>query len=164
VPLGDFYLELVAVVDGDQAARSRFGRWVLGGGAEKPLRPLGWAVRPPDLDAAAARLGLRIDSGSRRTPQGRVLRWRVAGVEEAAASPTLPFFIEWERGTALPGRVGKQGTPALDLARLELRGDAGSLQNWLGDHRLRIALRAGPPGLESLVLENSTRQIVLKAD
>src|SRR5438093_12432628 len=65
VPLGDAYLELVAVVDEAEAASSTFGRWV---GRMRPatglLRPFGWALRTPHLDAVAGRLGLTVASGS----------------------------------------------------------------------------------------------------
>jgi hypothetical protein len=41
VPLGDTYLELIAVVDEAEAAQSPVGRWV----AEMQRgRPLGWSV------------------------------------------------------------------------------------------------------------------------
>src|SRR5688572_29225275 len=57
VPLGAAYLELVAVVDAAEAARSPFGSWVAG---VRPgtVRPFGWAVRTDELDAVARRLGL----------------------------------------------------------------------------------------------------------
>ena len=63
VPLGDTYLELVAVVDEDEAVRSRFGSWV---GTAHPglVRPLGRAVRTEELDVVAVRLGLDIVPGS----------------------------------------------------------------------------------------------------
>ena len=49
VPLGDRYLELVAVVDPAEASQS-FGRWVANARAGQPL---GWAVRTDDLGAVA---------------------------------------------------------------------------------------------------------------
>ena len=52
MPLGDTYLELIAVVDEAEAAASAFARWVLE--AEGGFQPLGWAVRTDDLDAVAA--------------------------------------------------------------------------------------------------------------
>jgi hypothetical protein len=59
VPLGDAYLELVAVVDPAEAATSGFGSWV----AAAPPGPMGWAVRPRDLKATASRLGLGVVPG-----------------------------------------------------------------------------------------------------
>ena len=118
VPLGDTYLELVAVVDEGETAKSDFGRWVAGAGADL-LRPLGWAVRTRTLDDVAGRLGLTTLEGSRASPDGRVLRWRTAGIERAAAEPSLPFFIEWGPGTQFPGRAGGRPTSPLTIARLE---------------------------------------------
>src|SRR5687767_14564658 len=94
VPLGPAYLELVAVVDAAEAAASPFGRWVAGVRPRR-VRPFGWAVRTDELDAVARRLGLTVASGSRAARDGRLVRWRLAGIEQAAAEPSLPFFIEW---------------------------------------------------------------------
>ena len=33
-----------------------------------------------------------------------MLRWRLAGMEQAIADPALPYFIEWGDATPLPGR------------------------------------------------------------
>jgi hypothetical protein len=75
VPLGETYLELIAVVDEAKAAESAVGRWVAG--ARPGLaRPLGWAVRTRELDAQARRLGLTAGAGSRAAPGGELLRWR----------------------------------------------------------------------------------------
>jgi Glyoxalase-like domain len=52
VPLGDTYLELVAVVDEAEARASAFGSWVAGG--EIP-RLLGWCVQTDSLDQVANR-------------------------------------------------------------------------------------------------------------
>ena len=57
VPLGDAYLELIAVVDERAASETPFGRWVADGASDSGS-PIGWAVRPADLDATAQRLGL----------------------------------------------------------------------------------------------------------
>lgn len=73
VPLGDSYLELVAIVDAAKAAESAFGRWVASS-ASNTGRPLGWAVRTSQLDEIARRLDLSINAGSRSTPGGEQLR------------------------------------------------------------------------------------------
>jgi hypothetical protein len=139
VPLGDAYLELVAAVDREKAMNSPFGRWVL---AAEDGQPLGWAVRG-DLDEISRRLSLPVSSGSRRqTAEGPTLSWRFAGVEQAAAEPFLPFFIEWESDTQLPGERG-----TARLARLELQGDAERLDEWLGEHELPIVIEPGAPAV-----------------
>jgi hypothetical protein len=54
-----------------------------------------------DLDtvaAAARKAGLRVDGprpGSRRTPDGQLLRWRTLNVEDRGFGPFVPFFIDW---------------------------------------------------------------------
>ena len=121
VPLGESYLELVAVVDQDEAKGSAFGRWVAAVDAESGSRPFGWAVRTNDLDEVAHRLGRPTEGGSRVTPEGHVLRWRAAALDQPAAEPSLPFFIEWAEGSAFPGRATvTHPAGAVELARLEL--------------------------------------------
>lgn len=71
VPLGSCYLELVTVVDQDEAAASVFGRWVtdlLDDGAM-----MGWAVRTTDIAVAASRLGIDVVDGARRSRTGALL-------------------------------------------------------------------------------------------
>lgn len=161
VPLGETYLELVAVADEAEAAQSPFGRWVAGA-HPKLAHPLGWAVRTHRLDDAARRLGLNVDAGSRTGRDGRLVRWRVAGVEEAAAEPSLPFFIEWAHGTSLPGRVPTtHPVGAVAIAKLQLEGDADRLTAWLGRHRLPITVRPGAPAIAGILLTGAAGEIAL---
>jgi len=155
VPLGDAYLELVAVVDPEEAAASGFGCWV----AAAPPGPMGWAVRPGDLDAAADRLGLEVMPGSRAAPDGRTLRWRTAGVEHAAADPCLPFFIAWAEGTPFPG-AGRAG---VTIEGIELRGDPARLRTWLDSGELPISIRPGPAAVERIVLRDAAGRITIDA-
>jgi glyoxalase-like protein len=145
VPLGDTYLELIAVVDRTEAAASAFGRWV----ADARPGPLGWAVRTRDLDGVARQRDLAVNAGSRATPTGEVLRWRSAGIAEAAAEPPLPFFLEWAEGAPFPGR---DPATSARIDRLELRGNADRLADWLGAHDLPIVVRPGQPALQAVVL------------
>ena len=163
VPLGDSYLELVAVVDQAAAADSSFGRWVAGR-ASRPGRPLGWAVRTSGLDTIARRLGLTVHSGARLTPTGEILRWRSAGMDQAAAEPSLPFFIEWAAGVRLPGAtaVTHPAAPA-GISKLHLEGDPDRLATWLGTHELPIVVRTGRPAVAAIVLTTATGEIVLGA-
>jgi hypothetical protein len=161
VPVGDAYLELVAVVDDDIAGRSAFGRWVA---AARPLfiRPLGWAVRTVSIDAVARRNNLNVDTGSRTAPGGRVLRWRVAGVEHAAAEPCLPFFIEWSAGTPHPSQAPvSHEAGAVTVARLELDGDVDHIRTWCDGDRLPITVRPGQPAVTSVVLTTSTGELTI---
>jgi len=155
VPLGDAYLELVAVVEPAEAATSGFGSWV----AAAPPGPMGWAVRPGDLGATASRLGLHPVPGARAAADGRTLRWRTAGVERAAMEPYLPFFIAWEPGTPFPGAGGA----GIEVERVDLRGDAGRLAAWLDGAALPVSVRPGPAAVERIVLRPAARPVTIDA-
>jgi hypothetical protein len=159
VPLGDAYLELVAVVDRDEARHSVFGQWVA---AAEPEQPMGWAIRTGDIETVARRLGLDVSAGSRTTPSGAVLRWRSAGVEQAIAKAMVPFFIEWSVDTAHPGSIGvRHPAGAVHLSRLELRGDSMELADWLGAERLPVAVTPGNAGVSRIGLSAEGRQILI---
>lgn len=162
VPLGDTYLELVAAVDTAEAADSPFGRWVA---AAPSGRPLGWAVRTQELDVIAVRLGLAVTTGSRRREDGQVLRWRLAGMEQAVAEAALPFFIEWGDGTPLPGRaqVDHRDGP-LRIEQVRLAGDADRLESWLGAHHLPTTVQAGAPAVTGVVLAGASNRIAIPGD
>jgi Glyoxalase-like domain len=165
VPLGEAYLELVTVVDEFQAASSEFGLWVARAAHAELGRPLGWAVRTHELDAVARRLGLAVRAGSRAAPSGELVRWRSAGIAEAASEPLLPFFIEWGKGAQLPGRAGTtHPVGSVEITGLVLRGDAGRLAAWLGDHALPIAVRPGAPAVASIILSGTAGEILLHDD
>jgi hypothetical protein len=149
VPLGDAYLELVAVADSETASGSAFGRWVA---SAIPGRPLGWAVRTLSIDAVGRRLGQPVVPGSRVDPRGALLTWRSVGLDIALRESGLPFFIQWEDGVPLPGAaaVRHRGGPAT-LKRLSVAADQERLADWLGDHDLPIAV-TGPSGLWAITL------------
>jgi len=149
VPLGETYLELVAVVDDSEAASAGFGRWV----AEGDLpRLLGWCVRTDDLDEAAERLGLAIADGSRARPDGTVLHWRMAGLERSADEPSLPFFIEWGPETPHPGEALAQSS---NIDQLRLQGDPDRIARWVGGANLPLAIGEGKPALLAVVLDGA---------
>lgn len=78
--------------------------------------PLGFAVTVDDIGAARSALLAQgfspreITQGSRTTPDGHTLRWRLCQVGERAFDPHLPFLIEWIE----PMPVGPQDGPILD--------------------------------------------------
>jgi hypothetical protein len=162
VPLGAAYIELVAVVDQAEAAESLFGSWVARASPDF-AKPLGWVVRTNKLDEVSRRLGLVVVAGSRAARGGQVLRWRLAGIEQAAAEPSLPFFIEWEPGTPFPGQTpATHRATGIQLARLQLDGDADRLASWLGGaHQLPITVHSGTPAVTSIVLTGEAGEIVL---
>ena len=161
VPLGDSYLELVAVFDAVKATESAFGRWVASG-VSRNTRPLGWAVRTSQLDAIARRLDLSIQDGSRATPDGEQLKWRSAGIDQAAAEPSLPFFIEWGPQTQLPGQAAiRHRAGVASIARLAIDADPGRLADWIAGNQLPIVVRAGVPAVTTIYISSDEGEIVL---
>lgn len=160
VPLGDAYLELIAVVDRSEAAASFVGRWVLAAEPEMP-KLFAWCARTDDLADVAARLGLRVDDGSRETPDGQILRWRIAGIENAAAEPALPFFIEWGPGTPHPGHAAASEQR---IAEVRLRADKARLYEWLGVQDLSIRIDEGEPALTGVVISGPGGELTLSRD
>jgi hypothetical protein len=163
VPLGANYIELVAVTDESVAAESAFGRWI-GEGASAAGRPIGWAVRTESIEDVATRLMLTISDGSRVTPTGGQLRWRSAGVEQAMAAPALPFFIEWEAGTRLPGKTdADHQAGSASISWLDLEGDRRGIDEWLGGGHLPIVVSEGRPRLAAVHLTTASGDVVLSA-
>jgi hypothetical protein len=147
VPLGDGYVELLAIHDRGLAEGAGFGRALL-----DRLRDgegwLGWAVAvEEDIELVARRLGIGIIPISRDG-----LTARLAGVAEAAREPFLPFFCQRDPGVGSPGDGGTGG-----ISWLELGGDAGRLADWVGGAELPLRFADGPPrplavGVGALIL------------
>src|SRR3954447_25588405 len=102
VPLGDGYLELMAIDDPQEAATSPFGQVLLEVLAVERL--VGYAVLVDDVHAVAERLGTPVLEVRRET-----LGASVTGVQEALRDPFLPFFIGANRSGARPGQAGDAG-------------------------------------------------------
>ena len=100
VPLGDDYLELIAVVDPAEATTSPF-RERLAAAPATGATLATWAVRVTDIDAQRQRLsdaGIATEGplpGSRVRSDGVLLEWRTLRVA-SGLEPAIPFFIEWK--------------------------------------------------------------------
>jgi hypothetical protein len=110
------YLELIAPVTGTPTKMEFLA------GLRQPT-PVGWAVGTGDLDATVRRLhaaGWRVAApraGSRVRPDGQVLHWRTAELQDMPADLT-PFLIEWSAGTPHPATTSP---PGCTLESLEIR-------------------------------------------
>lgn len=151
VPLGDSYLELVAIADAEEAEKSPFGRWVGSRAEEERLVPHALCLRTDDLDPIVDRLGLSATGMSRERPDGRILRWRLAGLE-ATLAEGMPFFIEWD---IAPGDHPARSTlPQADgryRPAVCLRGDRERLERWVSGADAAVASE-GAPAVEYLRL------------
>lgn len=163
VPLGPNYIELLAVVDPDEATTNPNGRAMLsltdaGGGL------VGWMVRSDDLDKNAARLGLTVIAMSRRRPDGIELAWRLGLGDVIARDPSLPTFIQWEvpedlypGAEAVEHRVRPSG-----ITWLELSGDAERVTQWIGSPDFDLRVRPGEPAVVRVGVAVDGGEIVLE--
>lgn len=114
IPLGDTYVELIAVVDEDEAARSALGRWVADT-CKDGDRPAAVCLRTDDIDSVAAVIGSPPEAMQRVRPDGTVLSWRLSGLQSTLKDPALPFFIQWDIAAEdLPGSLA-EGHPNLGI-------------------------------------------------
>src|SRR4051812_19238439 len=146
IPLGGGYLEVLAVADPGEAASSPLGAAVLERIESTGEGLMGWAVAVDDVEAVAAARDLPVTTIGR---QG--LTARLAGVAEAMAEPTLPFFIERDPGIADPGSGGGGGGGE-GIAWVEVGGDAARLRAWLGGDGVPVHVVSGPPEVRALGL------------
>jgi hypothetical protein len=117
-----------------------------------------------DLDAVAARLDLEIVEGRRERPDGQVLRWRSAGLEDPKRAPWLPFFIAWDVPADLhPGRArAGHGVLVQGIAAVDVGGDAGLLRDWLGGEDLPIRATSGAAGVRSVALATADGHLEIR--
>jgi hypothetical protein len=103
------YLEIIAPDPQQPGAPDIYGLQKL----SEP-RLVGWAVRPPDIQALANRLAKEgigaagPTPGSRKRPDGRLLQWKALRLKDDA-SGLLPFFIEWSADSPHPSASAPRG-------------------------------------------------------
>lgn len=149
IPLGREYIELIGVVDPDEALEHPFGRWMLDRVADGD-HLLRCCLRPHDIEETAQRLGADPVPGSRMTAHGDSVHWRLVGLE-AGMSENLPFFIEWHPDSAHPGGLEvRHPSQALGIAWVEIGGDPDHLREWLGEEVAMVRLVGGRPGVKSV--------------
>ena len=165
VPLGESYLELIAVVDVDEAEGSEFGRAVRRATTED--RPLvGWVVATDDIDGVASRLDLEVEEKSREADDGSTLSWRLAGLERAMKTGALPFFVQWDVPPERhPGAadVRHEADPR-GIAWVEVcADDPDDVRDWLGDEAgdLPVRITDGDPALAAVAIDTGAGEIVL---
>ena len=139
VPLGGGYVELLAVADVDEASRTVFGAGLLSRLRDVGPGWWGWAVCVDDVEA----LGLPVVGIAREGMSARL-----AGVMDAMADPSLPFFVARDEGVPDPGGVGGPG-----LSWVEVAGSAARVSSWLGgssDLPVRVVDGVEPVGLRAV--------------
>jgi hypothetical protein len=173
VPLGGQYLELIAIVDEQEAAGSRLGRRVTRALDEGRMF-VAWALRTRSLDALRGKLQAAgwdlppLSEGSRRRPDGRVLQWRTQDLDTGAEPIAIPFVIEWDVPDGLhPGQAAAahpSGATGLRRVVIGARDPARvreQLQLLLGGSDLYQVREAGADGIEELVLNSPHGDLVI---
>jgi hypothetical protein len=153
------YLELIAPVQGAQTTMAFLA------GLQR-LTPVGWAIGTADLDATIRRLhaaGWRVAAprdGSRVRPDGQVLHWRTAELQDMPAELT-PFLIEWSAGTPHPATTSPAGCT---LESLEIRHpQADRLAALVKELGLAVAVQPGAAPRLSLELRCPAGRVTLPA-
>ena len=161
--MGEQYVELVSVLDPEEAAGTGFGRAVVDC-ITVGDRPCGICAETDHLDAVASRLGLEISMGSRIRPDGEVIAWRGAGLDDPRRKSCMPFFIEWrlERDDLYPGRTpAHHRVPTTSIAWVEVSGDVERLAEWLGGDDLPVRVVDGPPAVRSFAIGTPDGELVI---
>ena len=128
--------------------------------------PIGFAVSVRDIEKAARQLKdagfqtTEVTAGSRRTPDGKLLRWQTFGLEKSA--PDAPFFIRWSPDSPHPSMTSPSGctlthieiaTPdASELSRLRDALDLDILISQSQNSHLKITIKC-PNGTVTLPRE-----------
>ncbi|MEP6759374.1 MAG: VOC family protein [Actinomycetota bacterium] len=162
IPLGNAqYLELLAVVDPDVAATTPLGRAL----AATTAAGDGWfamCLATDEIESVAGRLDLDVVPGSRALPDGGLVSWRGAGLEDAIRTRDLPFFIAWDVPMSLhPGSMPiEHPRGATGIAWVEVDGDQARFTAWVDAAPLPVRFHAGEPGVRAVALPTPTGQVV----
>lgn len=112
-----------------------------------------WSVRHPDLAAAveaARNLGVELGEpapGSRDTPDGRSLTWRITDPFTDRLGGVVPFLIDWG-DTPHPARSAPQGVRLVEFVARHPRPD--EVRRILAELGLEVPVELAPePGLSA---------------
>ncbi len=134
VPFGAAYLELLAVVDAEEARSARDGLPVLEALAGRGPGPVRWSLESDDVEVEGRRLGLPVEERRRVRPDGAVIRWRAVGVDQAWDEPWRCAFMAWEDPVLHPARIPEaHPCGATGFARVDVGvpGQA-TARGWIG--------------------------------
>ena len=146
VPLGSSYLELLGVVDREEADGNEFGRALLRRIVDGD-RLVRWSIRTNHIHRVSERLALTPERRRRLRPDGTMLTWQAAGLERSLREAWLPFFMQWDDPSRFPGGlpvthpVGECALAWLQLSTPE----PGRLERWTEDEG-ELPLRVGSDG------------------
>lgn len=174
VPLGRQYLELISIVDEKEAVDNRLGGRVMQA-VKRGKTFVAWALRTSDLDALRTKLQQArwdlppIVEGSRKRPDGQVLRWRTQDIATGPQPTAVPFVIEWNVPEGLhPGQAAaehRQGPVSIRRVVVGAR-DPVRVREWLalllGNSDMYEVVSSEEGGVQELVLAHAGGESVLR--
>ena len=174
VPLRSEYLELIAVVDADEAAGAPSSKRITRAIAEGRTFAT-WAARTGRLDAVRERVqaaGFQVPAlfaGSRQRPDGVTLRWRTQFLVPPGDPSVLPFVIEWHvppgmhpAETSVEHPSGASGIRALRLGDPDPDAATGRLRTLLGDVPKVIIEKASASGVLAVELDTPAGPLIIR--
>jgi hypothetical protein len=174
VPLGSAYLELIGVVDAEEAGRSPTSVRITRALAEG-RRFAAWAARTNNLDALREQLvaaGWQLEAvrqGSRVRRDGVMLRWRTQLLAPAGEPSVLPFVIEWSVPRGMhPGEMPAdhpsraQGIRSVRLGDPDPAAAADRLRSALRSSLNAPVERAPSSGVVAVEIDTPTGVVILR--
>ena len=162
IPLGSSYVELMAVVNEEEAKTSPLASWVRNM-TEEGDRLAAVCLRTDDIEGAAERLDTEPLAMERSRPDGEILTWRLAGLADTLQDPSLPFFIQWD--VPLDLLPGNSEAPHLiepiGIDWVEIAQDPQKIHQRTGTDHLNIRIADGEPGLRAVGLATSDGPVVV---
>ncbi len=161
IPLGDDYIELIAVTDADEAASNPVGRFLTHRLAVEGPGLVAVCLRTAHADEVARRTKSSAVSMSRTRPDGHALHWDLIGMEGALAHG-LPFFITWTLDDHHPARTPiVHPSKASRIAWVEVGGDPDRLRAWVGSDEPQLRYVDGPSGPRRFAIATPAGELVL---
>ena len=161
IPLGSSYIELMAVVDPDEAQGSPLGRWVVDA-VRRDHQKRALCLRTDDIGGVAARLGVEPLPMSRVRPDGVEMSWRLAGLDQMLVEGS-PFFIQWQVDDANhPARsmVAHQIDPG-GITWVEIGNQSDVIEAVFDEASLDIRKVAGIHGVGRIGVGRGSQEIVI---
>lgn len=161
VPLGDDYIELIAVVDAGEAAGNPVGRYLSQRLASDGEGLVAVCLRTADPAGTAERTASPPVPMSRARPDGRELKWELLGMEGALVRG-LPFFITWALDADHPARTAAEHpSGAYGIAWVEVGGDPTQVRDWVGSDEPQLRLVGDDPGQRQFAVATPAGEITL---
>jgi Glyoxalase-like domain len=174
VPLGSAYLELIAVVDAEEAAQAPIGGRIARAVEEGRTFAM-WAVRTDDLDGIREGLqtaGVELSdpfSGARQRPDGVTLRWRTQFLVPPGERTALPFIIQWlvpprmhPAETAVHHASGARSIRLIRLGDPDPASAAERLRALLGEELPCVVEKATISGVLAVELDTPSGTMVIE--